>query len=113
MHLAAKSGHAHVCRVLAQAGADLETSAFGGRRALHLAASFGNMDAVETLIKFGAHKDALDHDKSTPLAFACHMGHEHIVEMLMQAGADPNITSAKPIWTPLHLAVKESTYICT
>lgn len=94
---AQEAGHAHVARILVEAGADLDV--FG-------AASFGPIAALEQALAqepgvVGSHRPV---GRYQPLHCAAETGQLHHVERLLAHGADPGGRNA---WgfTPLHLSV--------
>jgi hypothetical protein len=97
MSAAQEAGHAHVGRVLVDAGADLDVfgaAAFGPPAALARALA-QNRDAVGWQRSVGRYQ---------PLHCAAEAGHEENVELLLAQGAD---LQGRNAWgfTPLHLSV--------
>ena len=54
LYLAANSGDLEVCKLLVDAGAELNHQNHGGDTALHIAASMGHLEIVRLLVNAGA-----------------------------------------------------------
>ena len=76
-----------VCRVLIDAGADIETKDEKGRSPLHCACKRGALDVVKMLIEAGARLATKDENERSPLHYACESGALDVVKMLLEAGA--------------------------
>jgi len=91
LQCAAELGHAKICQLLVQAGADIHAkSSWFGQTALHLAADCGALECCKYLIEAGADVHAKNDDGSTPLHLAAEFQEENICRHLIQAGADVN-----------------------
>jgi MYND finger/Ankyrin repeats (3 copies)/Ankyrin repeats (many copies)/Ankyrin repeat len=68
---AAQNGHVAVCRLLVEAGADLEFRGDLQMTPLHYAAQFGKVGVAALLMQRGANTRAMDSDLRTPIMVAC------------------------------------------
>ena len=92
LHVAAALGHARCCRVLLDAGADIDSQDTDGRTPLMLSKTFEVMDL---LLRFGADVHARDHCQRTALHHCVTNVHMHssfdlkpAIDALLSAGAD-------------------------
>ena len=85
---AASRGHLEVCRLLLDAGADLEAVDDAGLRPLHSAAEAGHVQLVRLLLDAGAELEAEDEGGDRPLHEAVFNNHVEVVGLLLAAGAD-------------------------
>jgi ankyrin repeat protein len=69
LHLAAASGNAHHCKVLCDAGADVNAVNSYGRSPLHLATLSGNLEALRLLLDRGVAPNLQDANGHTSLHF--------------------------------------------
>jgi len=98
LHLAAVKNRAEACRILLDAGCDVNITGFtspdGSAEStpLHLAAESGARDAVELLISRGANVNAVNNFQRTPLFWARKAGKTDVAELLAAHGAvaDPS-----------------------
>lgn len=119
LHWAADGNHREVCRILIEAGADLEGRCDEGQTPLHRAArtkdsvvyhpasdsrSLECPLACRVLLEAGADGDARDKHDRTPLHAAAQDGSAENCRVLAEAGADPNARDDEGD-APLHLAV--------
>jgi hypothetical protein len=77
LHIAARHGHAHVIRLLIEAGADALSVDPDLRTALHLVASAGHGMCVKALLDAGSDPEGRDAEGNTPMSLAeagQHMG---------------------------------------
>ena len=72
-----------VCRVLIDAGADIETKDENGRSPLHSACASGALDIVKMLVKAGAGVRVTDKRRRTCLTLAADSGHTETVRYLV------------------------------
>ena len=87
------AGNAEACRVLVEAGADVNSADKDGLSALHCAASRGHHRCVRVLVSAcEADVDPVDSNQCTPLFYAVTLGHEQCAEALLELGALPNHT---------------------
>ncbi|KAJ8329638.1 hypothetical protein BDV3_003647 [Batrachochytrium dendrobatidis] len=83
LHYAARQGHLDVCKLLIQAGADINYATLElHTTSLHRAVVGGHVHIVQYLIDMGADIHRVDLDGRTPLSLAVKAGHEHIVHIL-------------------------------
>ena len=66
-HYASRSGHAHICRLLLAAGAEVNAQTPGGVAPLHRAAYCGRTEVVQLVLQHGADVIVMDSDGRTPL----------------------------------------------
>ena len=66
-HYASRSGHAHICRLLLAAGAEVNARTPGGVAPLHRAAYCGHTEVLQLLLQHSADVMAVDSDGRTPL----------------------------------------------
>ncbi|KAG2026999.1 hypothetical protein GB937_000735 [Aspergillus fischeri] len=106
---AAAVGDIEICRILIEAGADLDVpSGSTGMRAtaLHRALKKTNVECARMLLEAGADPN-LAVDGETPLHPACFMSETlDIVDLLLQFGAHPNPPQECARLTPLQLIVE-------
>ena len=131
LHVAGRSGHFVVVRMLVEQGADngwtpLMKASFAGcvavvedllkqgcatdrccavteYTALHAAAIRGHIDVVRALVEYEADTEAADNNGDTPLLCAAYEGHVAVAEFLLEHGC--NIDHADTYGsTALHLA---------
>jgi ankyrin repeat protein len=90
---AAFAGHANVCRLLLESGADVDAREGGpdGFTSLMHAASVDDRDLLELMISFGANVDSRMIGGYTPLMLAALHDHIHVLRSLLAAGADPSL----------------------
>jgi ankyrin repeat protein len=105
---AAAVGDIEICRILIEAGADLDAPSGQGMRttALHRASEHNNVECVRMLLEAGADPN-LAVDGETPLHTACSWYKRlDIVGLLLQFGAHVNPPQDCARLTPLQLAVQ-------
>lgn len=85
---AAHHGHADLCALLIDAGAEPDARDGQGRSALYRAAEGGHAAAVEALLARGAAIDLAARSGETPLTVAARNGHAAVVQVLLRHGAD-------------------------
>jgi len=86
---AARSGHAGLCALLLDAGADPDVRDGHGRSPLYWAAATGQVAVVELLLARSADIHLAARSGDTPLVVAAQNGHEDVVRALLEHGADP------------------------
>lgn len=102
---------AEICKVLIDAGADVNVKYTGGYTILHVAARYGGNTAItKLLIANGSDVNAkctgLGEDKDvTPLHAAASKGTVAVAEVLIKNGAEVNARAPYRGYTPLHLAI--------
>jgi uncharacterized protein len=123
---AAAENHGAAVRVLADAGADLNTRSFretrrrrirsrlgaatimplpvGAWTPLMYAARQGAVDGARALAEAGADLNLTDPDGTTALVLAIINGHYNLAAMLLDRGADPNVADSRGM-SPLYAAV--------
>mmetsp|Transcript_35316 Transcript_35316/g.61674 ORF Transcript_35316/g.61674 Transcript_35316/m.61674 type:complete len:278 (+) Transcript_35316:66-899(+) len=90
LHNAAFKGNAEICKVLVNAGCDMEIENKFGNKPLMFAAYYGNDECAATLLKLGADVTAYSSKTGlTALHKACMQGHVKMVEILLENGAFP------------------------
>ncbi|KAF1950294.1 ankyrin, partial [Byssothecium circinans] len=107
-HLAAKSGHAEIIRMLF----DHEPTMRFPKRSttpLHIAARAGFLDVLKVSLEKGANLRATDRSHHTPLYTACYYGREEVVKLLLDNGADVAATCRRATISdsPLHVASRK------
>ncbi|KAK7476623.1 hypothetical protein BaRGS_00032169 [Batillaria attramentaria] len=91
---AAKEGHADICRMLLEAGADVNyRNQLSGQTPLLVAIDNKQEKAVKVLLDYGADVQLTDNVGITPLYAAVNGDHLGIVQQLINAGCDVNIGS--------------------
>ena len=104
LHLAVSQCHSHCCRVLLDAGADIEATDSNGRTPLMCV---GNQIILELLLSRGANARATGFSGWTTLHYCARYGwNVEAVRSLVVAGANVNAETDKGN-TPLMLAVAE------
>ena len=93
LHLAAAFSHAHIIRLLHQAGAELEIRTDYGDTPLHLAGAWGYRECAALLLLLGAKIDSLNTNNDTPLHYAFFGDKTDIVKLLIECGAETTLTN--------------------
>ncbi|KAI8982286.1 hypothetical protein BDF20DRAFT_866024 [Mycotypha africana] len=89
LHLAARQGHAELCRVLAQNKQELEKpDKYNTWTPLFWAANDGHVDCVRELIDAGCKINVKDENNKTALYYAAWEGHMDCVQLLLDAGCE-------------------------
>lgn len=89
LHLAARQGHAELCRVLSQNGQDIDTpDKYNNWTPLFWAANDGHVECVRILINAGCKVNAKDENGKTALYYAAWEGHMDCVQLLLDAGCE-------------------------
>jgi CDK inhibitor PHO81 len=89
LHLAARQGHAELCRVLSQNGQDIDTpDKYNTWTPLFWAANDGHVECVRILINAGCKVNAKDENGKTALYYAAWEGHMDCVQLLLDAGCE-------------------------
>ncbi|KAI8643885.1 hypothetical protein BD408DRAFT_414043 [Parasitella parasitica] len=89
LHLAARQGHAELCRVLSQNKQDLDKAdKYNTWTPLFWAANDGHVDCVRILINAGCKVNAKDENGKTALYYAAWEGHMDCVQLLLDAGCE-------------------------
>lgn len=109
LHLAAKSGHLDVCRLLLNMGAE-QIEGKRKKTPLHMAARYGCASVCRLLVSVGADINAQDNANQTSVLLAAASGHQETVQTLVELGADVNIHLGLGT-TVLHLVTSEDTEI--
>jgi len=87
LHAAAAGRAAGVCRILLDAGADVNATQAGGYTPLHAAAQNGQRELVELLLARGADVGARTDGGATALSLAEGAGRAEVAEVLRTRGA--------------------------
>ena len=103
LHLAAKSRHPTIVRLLIQAGASVDATDDDSEVALHIAARNGDVAVAEALL--GARVDATCKARKTALHVAAERGEIAVVKFLLRAEVPVDAVTADE-WTALHYAAK-------
>jgi ankyrin repeat protein len=102
LHLAARSGHKEVARLLIAEGAIVnEEDKKNSFTPLHYAVTFGHIEVAKLLITEGARINARDDHGFIPLHWAALCNRKQLVELLMAKGAQVNAKD-KVDRTPLY-----------
>ena len=105
---ATQHGHTEVCKLLLQAGSDLnEREPQTLSTALHFAALTGHQSIIQLLLSHKADVNSRDRIGFTPLHCASQEGHLASVETLLKAGADPLLPDSDGAF-PMHLAASQN-----
>ncbi len=88
LHLAARSCHNEITKVLLDHGADIKITNNTGGTALHSAADSGKIDNIRTLLAYGADPNATNKYGNTALMLC--KGSDECFRTLIAYGADPN-----------------------
>ena len=113
LHWAAKMGRAGTAGALLGGGASVNARCGGiNETALIVATQEGHVDVMRTLLGANADADAKDYSGSAALHYAASKRLDEdqaikAVQALLRAGADANVRAGEG-WTPLHVAVRES-----
>lgn len=109
LYMAVRHGHHTVVRLLADAGADVNSTHSLYGTPLHVASGRGDLETVRVLLEKGADPNTFCHEWA-PLHAAAAGGHLDVITALVNGGAAVNArssdNSSRP--TPLHLAVEKS-----
>ena len=97
-----------VCRVLIDAGADIDTNNNAGRSPLHYACDSGALEVVKMLVEAGARVRATDDEGRTCLMLAACSGHTETVRYLVSLPeVELNQQDIEDNETALHVAVQK------
>ncbi|KAI8992576.1 hypothetical protein BDB01DRAFT_847938 [Pilobolus umbonatus] len=89
LHLAARHGHAELCRVLSKHVNDIDTpDKYNSWTPLFWAANDGHVECVRILINAGCKVNAKDEYGKTALYYAAWEGHMDCVKLLLDAGCE-------------------------
>ncbi|CAE7329343.1 VPS10, partial [Symbiodinium sp. CCMP2592] len=103
---ACKGGHLETCRLLLQAGADMEKPAITGTTPLWVAATYGHVETVRFLLRAAADTTTSNNETgATPLRMASEQGHAEAAQLLVWAGAEMDAAD-KGGMTPLWAAAR-------
>lgn len=94
--LAAEQGHAEVCLLLLQSGAQVDrVTGSDQRTALMRAAGAGRVEAARVLLEWGADPNRVSganaSSEMSPLSIAAYAGHPAMVKLLVQYNAKPDL----------------------
>ena len=73
-----------------EAGAEVNTSAWGEDTPLHYATHLQSPELVTLLLDAGAEVNVRDGDSNTPLHYATHLQSPELITLLLDAGAEVN-----------------------
>lgn len=108
LYLAAYEGHLEACKVLIEAGADVNFKREGDESTpLHAAASEGHLEVCRLLLDHGADVNAQQSEEGysyTPLHAAARYGQAEVCTLLLERGADPTLRDSFNEETPAELA---------
>ena len=90
LHHAAARGDADLCRVLLDAGADVDKANEEGDTPLLLALRAGSVEVARMLMDAGADVNEVNDEGDTALMLACRAGNVEMATMMRAAGADVN-----------------------
>lgn len=88
LHAAVFYGKVNLAKVLLDAGADVRTTAYGGKSSLHSAIEGRSLQCAQLLLARGADPNAADSDGRTPLHVAAQSGDLPACNALLEAGAN-------------------------
>ncbi|EIE78088.1 hypothetical protein RO3G_02792 [Rhizopus delemar RA 99-880] len=101
LHLAARQGHAELCRVLSQNAQDIDTpDKYNTWTPLFWAANDGHVECVRILIEAGCKVNAKDENGKTALYYAAWEGHMDCVQLLIDAGCEIESIQEKVVSSP-------------
>ncbi|KAL7923796.1 HET protein [Trichoderma austrokoningii] len=86
--IAALYGNEDTLNLLLEKGANIETTAEIGEKALFYAVAFGHINTIKLLLDKGTNIDGKDDDGRTPLSIAIPRGGSKAIELLVERGAD-------------------------
>ena len=101
LSIAAYVGHADVCVILLEHGADPNLMTKDGSRPLALAAAQGHLKVCSVLIAFGARVDLASQSGCTPLTVAARQGHLSTCQELVSRGANTSLPDSSNGWSAL------------
>lgn len=87
VHAAAAGRHLEIVRMLAAAGADVNSRQESGWTPLHAAAQSGDTDLAQLLISLGADVKMRADNNQSALDLALTKGHQQVVQLLEENGA--------------------------
>ncbi|KAJ3117995.1 ornithine decarboxylase antizyme with +1 programmed ribosomal shift Spa1 [Phlyctochytrium bullatum] len=91
VHVAAFHGHAVVCQVFLEAGANVQCKSSQGDTPLIAAAGGGQLITAQLLVEKGAEIEGRNQWKNTPLILAAKYGHLNVVQYLYLVGKGAEI----------------------
>jgi len=109
LHYAAMWGWASTCKLLLNAGADINATNLTGKTALMFAVEQNHTTCVKFLAGWDHNElNAVDADGQSALLMAMELGDDglEIIEVLVECGADVNVMNHKKK-TPLHIACQK------
>ncbi|WP_165840073.1 ankyrin repeat domain-containing protein [Motiliproteus coralliicola] len=107
IHLAAKSGHSDLIKLLLEQPQALEATDYFKRTPLFWAIEAGQYEAALQLLAAGANPNAQDRIGKSVLMAAVSRNMPALVAQLLRSGADPSLTNFKG-QTIMHLAATDS-----
>lgn len=108
LHLAAGQKNEESCKILIEAGANVNIVNPEDTTPLHSAAYTGHVKCARILLDAGADIEAKDIVGQTPLCIAASQGHSSMVTLLAST-ADLSVTDNKK-WSAVHLAARGGHY---
>ncbi|MEJ7643922.1 MAG: ankyrin repeat domain-containing protein [Chryseolinea sp.] len=93
LHLAVKSGHVSMIKLLTEKGASIDIQDESGNTALHYAAANGKKDAVKYLLEKGADPAVVNVKEQKAVDYSNIKGFNEITALLLQKGPASKISS--------------------
>ncbi len=118
MHIACKSGHPEVVKLLFEHKADIEAVDDNDKTAFHFACENGNIEVIKLLLEEGANINVLSEEFGTGLHSLLYMishngdqnsNYKEVVELLLEKGSNLKAVNDKG-YTPLHILLSGFMY---
>lgn len=101
---AAARGHADICVLLIEGGANVQNAKNNESCPLSTAVFWGHKEVCSVLLHHGADSNLCDSDGRTPLSIGAWLGHAEICDLLLTYGADVNLPQKSDGSPPLMLS---------
>ncbi|XP_077997098.1 uncharacterized protein LOC144450368 [Glandiceps talaboti] len=88
LHYGAENGHLDICKLLLEAGAQVNAANDLNQTSLHFGAMEGHFDSCKLLLEAGAQVNAADDENKTSLHYADKNQHLDIFKLLLDVGAE-------------------------